>query len=100
MLGRIKEPWRQLRVGERIRIVHMPSDFARPGYFVHRSTRRIYRRLIDRRRSVRIHRIDEYNMPWIHCQCRRKDGRIEYHYLLINHDGWVRVKPRKSADPR
>jgi hypothetical protein len=35
-------------------------------------------------------------MPWIHCRFRRKDGRIEYHWLLINHDGWVRVRKRTS----
>ena len=97
MTNRAKEPWRTLRVGDRIRFVHMPSEFLRPGYVVHRDTRRVFQRLIERRRSVRICRLDEFKMPWIHCQFRLKDGRIEYHWLLINHDGWVRVKSRATS---
>ena len=91
----MKEDWRKLRVGDRIRFVSMPSERTRPGYFVHRETLRVYRRLIERRRSVRVAFLDDWGhekAPWIRCQFRRKDGRIEYHSLMINHDGWVRVK--------
>ena len=96
MAKQLDEPWRRLRIGDRIRLVHMPTDFSRPGYSVHRDTRRVYQRIIDRQRSVRICQLDEFGMPWIHCRFRRKDGRIEYHWLLINHDGWVRVRKRTS----
>ena len=88
------ENWRKLRVGDRVRFVHMPTEFCRPGYSVHRDTRRTYKRLIERGRSVRVYKIDAWRLPWVRCQFRLKDGRIEYHYLAINHDGWVSVKPR------
>jgi hypothetical protein len=88
------EPWRDLCVGDRIRLVAMPSDFAQPGYYLHPSTRRVYARLIARRRSVRVFRIDEWGLPWIRCNFRRKDGRWEYHTLAFNHDGWVWVRHR------
>jgi hypothetical protein len=90
----MSDDWRKLRVNDRIRFVHMPTEFSRPGYFVHRDTRRVYRRLIERGRSVRVFMIDEWKLPWIRCQFRLEDGRIEYHWLAINHDGWVRVQRR------
>ena len=97
MLGIMNDDWRRLRVGDRIRFVSMPTEFSRPGYFVHPETLRVYRRLIERRRPVRVAFLDDWDdskAPWIRCQFRRKDGRIEYHSLMINHDGWVRVKSR------
>jgi hypothetical protein len=38
----------------------------------------------------------DWKVPWIRCRFRRKDGRIEYHALAINHDGWVRVRFREK----
>jgi hypothetical protein len=90
----MSEDWQKLRVGDRVRFVAIPTEFSRPGYFVHRDTLRVYRRLIERRRPVRVAYLDDWKLPWIRCQFRRKDGRIEYHSLAINHDGWIRVRPR------
>jgi hypothetical protein len=87
------EPWRQLRVGDRIRIVRLPSGVDTPGYRFHRDTRRLYNRLIARRRSLRICEI-AWGLPWIECRFKRKAGRWEYHYLAVNDDSWVRVKTR------
>jgi hypothetical protein len=98
----MNDDWRNLRVGDRIRFVNMPTEFSRPGYFVHRDTLRVYRRLIERRRPVRVAWLEdcgEWTAPWIRCQFRRMDGRIEYHSLMINHDGWVRVKHRPRRSP-
>ena len=35
------EPWRRLRIGDRVRIVRMPTAFSKPSYGVHRDTRRL-----------------------------------------------------------
>jgi hypothetical protein len=96
-LGNMSDDWRKLRVNDRIRFVHMPTEFSQPGYCVHRDTLRVYRRLIDRGRSVRVFMIDEWALPWVQFRFRRKDGRIEYHSLAINHDGWVRVRTRRGG---
>ena len=88
--------WRRLRVGDRIRLVEIPREFSQPGYFIHRDTMRVYKRLLARRRSLRVYRIDEWGHPWIHCQFRRKDGRWDYHSLAVNHDGLVLVRPRRK----
>ena len=57
------EPWQQLRVGDRIRIVRLPSGVDAPGYTFHR---------IARRRSLRICEIDSSGLPWVECRFKRK----------------------------
>jgi hypothetical protein len=94
----MREPWMELKIGDLIRFVHMPTGFSRRN--CHCDTLRVYKRLIERRRPVRVayfREWGEFKTPWIRCQFRRKDGRIDYHSLMINHDGWVRVIPRKRA---
>ncbi len=83
-----------MRVGDRVRIVRLPPGCDEPGYTFHRDTRRLYKRLIARRRSLRVAKIDEYGVPWVHSRFRLKDGRIEYHSLSLNDDTWVKVRPR------
>ena len=78
----------------------MPTEFCRDSYQLHRDTYLTYQKLIERGRagcSVRVSDIDDWKMPWVRFQLRSKDGRIEYHSMLINHDGWVLVKHRKKA---
>ena len=88
------EPWQDLRVGDRIRIVRMPSDFSQPGFYASRGTRRLYKRLIARRSPLRICEIDEWDLPWIRCRFRRNYDSWEHHSLAIIDDSWVRVKSR------
>jgi hypothetical protein len=94
----MNEAWRNLRVGDRIRMVRLPSAWQQPGYQVPRCTRRLYRRLIERRRPVRVYRIDEGGLPWIRCRFRQADGAWEHHFLAVNDDSWVRVR-RRAASP-
>jgi hypothetical protein len=88
----MNERWCDLRVGDRIRIVRLPSEWNLPGYHVPPCTKRLYQRLIARRRSVRISEIDELGLPWIRCQFRSRSGGWEYHFLAVNDDSWVRIK--------
>ena len=88
------EAWRELRVGDRIRVVRMPSGVDAPGYTFHRDTRRLYQRLIDRHRPSRVSEVDELGLPWIRCRFLSEDGFGEHHWLAINDDSWVRVKRR------
>jgi hypothetical protein len=91
------ESWRKLRVGDRIRLVRMPSGFDQPGYYLHRDTWRVYKRLIERRRPVRVYKIDEWGLPWIQCRFRSKDGSWEHHFLAFDHDGWLSVRRRQHG---
>ena len=84
----------RLRVGDRVRIVRMPNDFSRPDYYVHATTRRVYRLLIARGRPLRVFKVDESGLPWVQCRFRRRNGSWEHHSLAINDDSWVRVATR------
>jgi hypothetical protein len=42
----MREPWQDLRVGDRIRIVRMPYDAVTPGYTIMPETRRLFKRCL------------------------------------------------------
>src|SRR5258708_358003 len=90
------EPWHDLRIGDHIRLVAMPSEFAQPDYHLHPRTRRVHERLIARRRPVRVCRIDELGLPWIDRRFRERNGNWGHHSLAFDHDGWVRVRGRSE----
>ncbi len=87
------ELWQELKVGDRIRLIEMPPEFLQKGRSLHPDTKRVYERLIDRRQSLRVCEVRDGG-PWIHCRFRRKNGRLERHWLLFNHGGVIRVKQR------
>jgi hypothetical protein len=86
------EPWRKLKVGDRIRIVRMPSDEP----YMQKDTRRLFKALIARNRPSRVFWIDEYKHPWIRCRIKRKNGSWDLHWLAVNDDSWLRVRRRKK----
>ncbi len=90
------EVWRKLKVGDRIRLTEMPPEFLREGCYLHPDTKRVYKKLVARKRPLRIYKVRDGG-PWIHCRFRRKNGRLEYHWLLFNHGGIVRVSRRATT---
>jgi hypothetical protein len=87
----MNEPWRDLKVGDRVRIVQLPTASKQPGYYLAPETRRLYKQLIARRRSVRISHLDACGLPYIYCRFRQEDGSWEHHWLAVNDDSWVKV---------
>lgn len=87
-----------LGVGDRIRIIGIPGAGV-PGYYLHPDTKRVFKKLVARRRSVRIARIDEYGSPWYVCRFRKKNGQWEWHSLAVCglDNNWVRVKSRQRT---
>ena len=88
---------RKLKVGDKIRIIALPGAGV-PVYYLHRETKRAYRILISRRRSLRISRIDEDGLAWYNFRTKRKDGAWEHHFMCItpDDDNWVAVKQRRK----
>ncbi len=84
------DDWRQLRVGDRVRIIRMPTDFSRPGYYVHENTVALYQHLIDEGCIVVVTEIDDQGLPRIEFEWETAEG-TEYHGLAINDDSWERV---------
>lgn len=92
MIVRREEDWRQLRVGDKVRIVRFPSDWGEPGWHVDPSTRELYGKLIARRRPVRVFLVDEFGQPWI--QGRASEAPGHWWTLAIADDSWIRVRQR------
>jgi len=82
---------KDLTVGDRIRIIGIPETD-----YLHQDTMRVFKKLIARKRSVRIDRIDEYGSPWYTCRFRKKSGQWEWHTLAIcdGENNWVKVRKR------
>jgi hypothetical protein len=89
------ETWQELRVGDRIRLVAEPPEWQRPGYHLPPCTRRLWLRLIARRRPLRVCEVDEWGVPWVQCRFRLPGGGWEHQHLAIFEGGWVRVKSRR-----
>jgi hypothetical protein len=89
---------RKLRVGDRIRIVGIPGE-GDPDYCILPETVRVYKKLIERRRPVRIYRLDEYGQPWFTCKFKRRNGTWEWHSLAVfrEDDNWIRIEKRRAA---
>jgi hypothetical protein len=51
-----------LQVGDWIRITGI-AGVGVPGYYIHKNTVRVYKKLVSRNRPVRIREIDEYGTP-------------------------------------
>ena len=86
----------KLKIGDRIRIIGIPGEGV-PGYCMHRDTRQAYKKLIARRRSVVISEI-QWGLPWYSFRFRMKNGKWEYHSMVVAEDdnNWVLVKPRRK----
>ncbi len=83
--------WRELRVGDHIRFVHMPTEFAGPDYFLHEETRSLYERLIASGELLTVTKVDDDGLPWIDCRNLADDGQPEFHTLAVNHSGLEKV---------
>ena len=84
--------WRSLGVGDRVRIAHMPQDFAGAPdtYRLHDETRELYEHLIAENAILTVTEIDDWDAPWIDYTWVR-NGIEEFHSLGLNHDGLERV---------
>ena len=91
------EAWRGLRVGDRIRIVRMPWDADAPGYTFPPDLRRVYRRLIARRRPLRVCEIDGQGLPCVRFRFRGRGGSWRRHWLAIADESWARVRSRPPS---
>ena len=79
------EPWRDLRVGDRIRVVRMPTGS------MQEDTLALYRHLLEEGTVLTISRIGDPDLPWIEYMWNQEDGGDHHHYLAMICDSWERV---------
>jgi hypothetical protein len=92
------ERWRQLRVGDRVRLLRVPeSDLRqrerelRDGVEMPGWTADTLERILATDPVVTIFEIAEYGAPWFEYELAAADGSIEYHSLAITEDdSWTR----------
>lgn len=88
---------RTLKVGDLVRFVKLPDEWADPNYFTHPETRAFMKRMIKRAWPSRVAWIDKDGYPWIEARMRQR-GRLYYHsYGIYRSTGWRRVKRRNST---
>lgn len=83
--------WKELKVGDKVLLVTLPPEFFQPGYYIHKDTLRVYKRVLARNKPLRVYEIKD-GLPWVQVRFTNKAGKKEWHYLAFNHDGIQKVK--------
>ncbi|WP_146602042.1 hypothetical protein [Novipirellula aureliae] len=91
--------WKDLKIGDRIRIVKIPSVFAESHY--HNGdwdeTFALYRDLILRNMVVTVCEIDGAGRPWIEFDSLDADGNIASNSLAVDDDSWVFAETNQTG---
>lgn len=87
----MNKPWQSIRIGDRIRITHIPPEFLKPGFTFPEETRELYEHLIERQEILTVDEICEHNLPWVSYEQTTDDGEIVYHSLAVDDDSWELV---------
>jgi hypothetical protein len=87
------ERWRQLRVGDRVRLLRVPAadlrqreQELRDGAEMAGLTADTLERIIAIDPLVTISEVDKYGAPWFRYELTAADGTIEHHELAITED--------------
>jgi hypothetical protein len=85
---------KRLKVGDRVRFIALPDEWARPDFWVHRESVAFMKAMVRRTWPSRIVKIDEFGYPWITARMRVR-GRIHFHsWLITESTGWRPVRRR------
>jgi hypothetical protein len=87
------ERWRELQVGDRVRLLRVPEadlrqrvQDLRDGAGMAGWTAETLERIMALDPVVTIDEVDEYGVPWFHCELTDENGAIEHHGLTITED--------------
>lgn len=85
----------KLKIGDQIRITGIPEGCERRHY-LHKETKEVYKKIVERGRPVRISRIDEDGIRWYTVRFK-EDGAWVYHDLCVaeSDTNWNFVEKRK-----
>ena len=85
--------WRNLKLGDSVRIVRIPSQFSEPRYQNGdwEDTFALYRTLIAGNVVLTISEIDEFGRPWVEHDMLDSNGNVTSNALAVDDDSWVRI---------
>ncbi len=94
----LNDDWRFLRVGHRIRFIRLPTEFGAlaSDTVLAPEEVRLYKKLISRGRPACVSEIDKDGRPWICVRFRQSNGRLDIHFLAVDDNSWVRIRPRRK----
>lgn len=81
----------QLKVGDLVRFVSIPDEWARRGFHVHRESIQFMKRMIRRKWPARVYRLDESGYPYIHAMIRQRGKRYWHTWMITESSGWRKV---------
>lgn len=85
---------KSLQVGDRVRFVSLPDEWARRGYTVHGESIEFMKQMIKRSWPARVYQIDEHGYPWIAARIR-ENGQYHHHtWAIMEFTGWRLVQRR------
>lgn len=85
----MNEAWRELKVGDQVRIVRLPAEMVTYSTELVKELEPVYRKLIDTGMALTIDQVDEYGTPWISWEEGEGEGWIS-ESLALNDDSWER----------
>ncbi len=85
------EPWRDLRVGDPIRMTGIPVGWALPHAHVPSCTRKLVEKLVAGRTLLHVHHLDDLETPWILYESFDAEGRKQADFLSVHDLVWERV---------
>jgi hypothetical protein len=83
----------QLKIGDRIRFISLPDEWSDPQRSLHRDSLVFMKRMIKRRYSSRVFKIDHCGYPWIKAKLRERSTVVHHYWCISESTGWRKVVP-------
>lgn len=91
---------RTLKVGDRVRFISIPKEWADSKCVVHEESRAFMEAMINRRHASRICEIDADGAPWIRARMKEGDRWAHHSWAITESTGWRLVKRTSDTRPR
>jgi len=87
-----------LKVGDLVRFVSIPTEWAAAGYVVPREDMTFMKRMIQRTRPSRVYQLDYLGYPWIRAVMRHGKKTIHHYWMISDSTGWRKVSRRVQPE--